>query len=332
MATAQRQIRLHIENIRAQHPVFHITQERYEAATRRHPDVAGRVQATIGWDLETYPKAIAEADVLIGWKFPRETVARDAPSLKWIHLTGAGIEHIFPLDWAPDGLVITNNRGVATKAGEYVAMAVLALNTRLPAFATHKAARRWERIFVSGVEGKTLVVIGLGNLGGSGARRCKDMGMRVIGVRASKEPVPYVDEIHGPEDLRHVLPQADFLLIATPLTPRTRGMIGRAELDLLKPEAGLINIARAAIVDYEALGEKLKRGELSGAVLDVFDQEPLPADSPVWDWPNVILTPHVAADDVERYIPDTLDLFFRNVRRYFDGEALMNRVDPTRQY
>jgi phosphoglycerate dehydrogenase-like enzyme len=325
-------LRLHIENIRTQHEVFHITPERYAAAERRHADLAPLLDTTIGWDLETYPAAIREAEILIGWRFPFETMARDARALKWLHLTGAGIEHIFPLDWLPQGAAITTNRGVATKAGEYVAMAVLALNTRLPYFATNKTLRRWDRVFVSGVAGKTIVVLGMGNLGRSGARRCKELGMRVIGIRASGEPDPSVDEMHRPEDLHRLLPEADFLLVAVPLTSRTRGMIGRAELDLLKPEAGIINIARAAIVDQAALGDKLRRVELAGAVLDVFEQEPLPVDSPVWDWPNCILTPHVAADDVTRYIADTLDLFFRNLRRFIDGAPLINRVDPDRQY
>lgn len=332
MRRQEAQLRLHIENIRAQHPVFHITPERYEAAARRHPDLAPQLRATIGWDLEIYPDAIAEADILIGWKFPFRTMAHEARSLKWIHLTGAGTEHIFPLDWVPSGAAITTNRGIATKAGEYVAMAVLALNTRVPFFATSKTLRRWDRVFVSGIAGKTIVIVGMGNLGRSGAQRCKELGMRVIGVRASSDPDPSVDEMYRPEDLRHALPQADFLLVAVPLTSRTRGLIGRAELDLLKPGAGIINIARAAIIDYTALGEKLKRNEIGGAVLDVFEAEPLPIDAPVWDWPNCIITPHVAADDVDRYTPDTLDLFFRNLRRFVDGDPLINRVDPDRQY
>ena len=129
-----------------------------------------------------------------------------------------------------------------------------------------------------------------------------------------------------------VLPRADVVLVTVPLTAETRRLLGRKELDLLPPHAGLVNMARAGVVDYAALADKLARGELSGAVLDVFDPEPLPPDSPLWRTPNVILTPHVSSDDAERYIPRTLDLLFANVRRYRAGCPLRNLVDPTREY
>lgn len=324
--------RLHIENIRTQHPIFHITPERYAAAEARHPELAPRLDATIGWDLEDYRAAAAEADFLIGWKLPFATIAQDAPRLRWMHLIGAGIEHALPLDWLPADVAITTNRGVATKAGEYVAMAVLALNTRIPLFASNKAQRVWQREFVSGVEGKTALIVGMGNLGRSGALRCKGLGMHVIGVRESGAPIEGVDEMHRPNALPALLPRADVLVLAVPLTTKTRGLIGAAELALMKPGAGLVNIGRAASVDQPALGAALRSGHLGGAVLDVFETEPLPPDAPEWDWPNAILTPHVAADDVARYMPDTLDLFFKNFQRVLDGQPLINRVDPDRQY
>jgi phosphoglycerate dehydrogenase-like enzyme len=129
-----------------------------------------------------------------------------------------------------------------------------------------------------------------------------------------------------------VLPHADFILVAVPLTKETINIIGRKELNLLPTRAGLINMSRSATVDYEALAEKLVCGELGGAILDVFETEPLPSDSPLWWTPNLIITPHVSSDDSENYIPLTLDLAFENIRRYLNGKPLKNRVRLTREF
>lgn len=142
----------------------------------------------------------------------------------------------------------------------------------------------------------------------------------------------FVDEMFVPDQLLEVLPRADFVLVTAPLTSETRGMVARKELDLMKPEVGLVNMARAGVVDHEALAEKLTRGELGGAILDVFDPEPLPPESPLWGTPNLIITPHVSSDDAEQYTPRMLDLFFENMGCYLSGRPLQNRVEATREY
>jgi phosphoglycerate dehydrogenase-like enzyme len=136
----------------------------------------------------------------------------------------------------------------------------------------------------------------------------------------------------SPRRLDRVLPRADFVIVTTPLTADTRQLIGRRELDLMKPSAGLINLARAQVVDYDVLADKLSRGELGGAILDVFDPEPLPPESPLWKTPNLIITPHVASDDAEQYMPLTLDLVFDNIRRLLAGRPLRNRVRRSLEY
>ncbi len=313
--------------------VFWITRERYEDAARRHPTLARRVQATIGWDFEQFDAALRTAEVLVGWRFPRERLAERAPRLRWIHVTGAGVDHLLPLDWLPPGGVLTNSSGVhRPKAAEYAMMAILMLNNRIPRHVTSQRHARWERAFNTPVRGKTLAVIGVGSMGGAAAERAKQMGLRVLGVRRSGRPHRDVDEMFVPTQLDRVLPRADFVLVAAPLTSDTRGLIGRKELDLLKPEAGLINMARAGVVDYEALAEKVGRGELGGAILDVFDPEPLPPESPLWGTPNLIITPHVSSDDAEQYTPRMLDQLFRNVGRYLSRRPLLNRVDAAREY
>ncbi|MFQ5789073.1 MAG: D-2-hydroxyacid dehydrogenase [Acidobacteriota bacterium] len=325
--------RVHFQTNPKAPPVFQMTRERYEAAARRHRDLAGHVQASIGCDLDSFYEAMKSADVLVGWNFPRGDLATRAPRLKWIHVWGAGVEHLLPLDWLPPGVSLVNNRGVhAQKAGEYMVMAILMLNNAVPALVTSQRRAQWKEIFSTSVAGKTLAVIGVGHMGGTGARRAKQLDMSVLGVRRTPRPHRYVDEMYGPDELHRVLPRADFVLVTTPLTTQTRNLIGRRELDLMKPHAGLINMARAQVVDYDALREKLTRGELSGAILDVFDPEPLPSDSPLWATPNLIMTPHVASDDAEQYMPLTLDLVFDNLRRHLAGRPLRNRVQRDREY
>jgi glyoxylate/hydroxypyruvate reductase A len=313
--------------------VFQMTPARYQAAAGRHADVAERVEWSLATDLEDFDARIREVDVLVGWRFPKENLAKRAPNLKWIHIWGAGIEHLLPLDWLPRGVALTNNSGVhGPKAGEYMLMAILMLNNRIPTLVTSQHRAQWNEIFSTCVTGKTLVVIGVGHMGGTAARRAKELGMRVLGVRRSARPHRYVDEMFGPDELDRVLPRGDFVMVTTPLTRETKNLIGHRELDLMKPHAGFINLGRAQVVDYEALADKLERGELGGAVLDVFSPEPLPPDSSLWKTPNLIITPHVASDDWDAYMPRTLDLVFDNIRRYLDGRPLKNKVRRNLEY
>lgn len=328
-----RRVHVHVENSRRSAPVFHVSPELFAAAVARHPDVGARVEASFGEDFADFDAAMRTAEVMIGWRVPREGLRARAPRLRWIHLKGAGVEHLLPLDWVPPGLVLTNNSGVhAPKAGEFAATAILMLNARIPALVTQQREGRWGQLFSTPVSGKTLVVVGVGAMGGAAARRARALGLRVLGVRRSGRRHPAVDEMYTPGQLDQVLPRGDFVLVTVPLTDVTRHLIGRRQLDLLRPEAGLVNMGRAEVVDYAALAEKLVRGELGGAILDVFAPEPLPADSPLWHTPRLIITPHVSSDDAERYIPLTLDLFFDNLRRHVAGRPLRNRVDLRRGY
>jgi phosphoglycerate dehydrogenase-like enzyme len=326
-------VHVHVENSRDGAPVFRVTPELFAQAAARHPDVAGRVTPTFGEDLQGFDTAMRTAEVLIGFRFPTKGLRERAPRLRWVHLKGAGVEHLRPLDWMPPGFALTNNRGVhAPKSGEFAATAILMLNARIPALVTQQREHRWQQLFSTPVAGKTLVVVGVGAMGGAAARRARALGLTVLGVRRSGRRHPAVHEMVTPDRLGEVLPRADFVLVTVPLTGATRHLIGPAELDRLRPEAGLINLARAGVVDYDALAARLRDGRLAGAVLDVFDPEPLPAGSPLWDTPNAILTPHVSSDDAERYTPLTLDLFFDNLRRYLAGRPLRNRVQLRREY
>jgi phosphoglycerate dehydrogenase-like enzyme len=323
--TSGGKLRIHIMNDRAGEMVFRITPARLAEALARNADVAPRLETRIDWNLDHFDRAMRRADALITWDLPRENLAGRAPKLKWIHVIGAGIEHLLPLDWLPPGASLVNNRGVhGPKSGEFGVMAVLMLNDHMPRLVTQQRAGRFAPIFSTPAAGKTLAVIGVGAMGGAVARQAKKLGLCVLGR--------WVDEMFGPEGIDEVLRRADFVLVTTPLTPATENLIDRRRLGLMKPGAGLINMGRARVVDYDALADKLRDGSLSGAILDVFDPEPLPPGSPLWDTPNLILTPHVSSDDDEGYIPRTLDLFFDNVRRHLAGRPLRNRVRPKLGY
>jgi glyoxylate/hydroxypyruvate reductase len=205
------------------------------------------------------------------------------------------------------------------------------LNNRIPEMVTHQRAARWQPCYNTSIVGKTLLIVGVGSIGGNAARWAKSVGLTVIGIRRSGRARPGVAEMHPPEALRSLLPRADFVLVATPDTTRTHGMLGAGELALLKRGAGLVNIGRAGVVDYEALRARLLAGEIS-AVLDVFDPEPLPEASPLWQTPNLIITPHSSLDDPGYYVPATLDLVIANGKRLGEGKALRNRVDLRHQY
>jgi phosphoglycerate dehydrogenase-like enzyme len=330
--TAASKIHLHIENTSALGPVFEATPERVARALRQHSALKGRLRISIGCDGDILERSIATADALFGWEFARENLSQRAPRLRWIHAHGAGVSHLMPLDWLPRGAVLTNSRGVhGPKADEYTAMAILMLNNNLPLSVTNQRKAKWEQPFNTSIATKTLLILGVGHVGGGAARWAKRFGLRVLGIRRTGRRHPYVDEMHRPEALHKLLPRADFVLVTAPLTVETRHMIGARELDLMKPGAGLINYSRANLVDYKALARKLRAGELS-AILDVFDPEPLPSSSPLWKVPNLIITPHCSSDDKEQYTPRTLDLVFRNMERFIQGKPLLNRVDPRLQY
>jgi phosphoglycerate dehydrogenase-like enzyme len=325
--------RVHVENSRSLQPVFIVFPEQYEAALKRHSDLAPIVKTTMGYDLENYHAAMRDADALISYRFPREGMAEAAPRLKWIQVLGAGVDYLLPLDWLPPNVVLTTNSGAhVPKAAQSALMALLMLNARIPYLATSQRKHEWNRVFTSTLEGKTLLIVGAGRIGGGAAEQAKRFGMRVLATRRSGVPRPGVDEMHTPDGLHALLPRADFVLLNLALTPETKFIMGQREFWLMKRGAAFINMSRGSLVDLNALAYCLREGQLSGAMIDVTLPEPLSADSPIWDAPNLIITPHVLSDDIEQYVPRTLDIFFDNVQRHIEGRPLHNLVDLAREY
>lgn len=324
---------VHVENSHALMPVFIVRPDQYEPALARHPDIARRICTTWGYDQENWVENARTADAIITYRFPKERLASDAPHLRLLQVLGAGVDYLLPLDWLPRHVTMLTNSGAhVPKASQSALMTLLMLNARLPELLESRRRHQWNRIFTTTPAGKVLLIVGVGAIGGGAAEYAKAFGMRVLGIRRSGGTHPAVDEMHPPQALHDLLPRADFVLANLALTPETRFAFGAREFALMKPGAGFVNMSRGGLVDPAALDSALRDGRLGGAVIDVTYPEPPPADWPYWDTPNLVITPHVLSDDIEEYVPRTLDLFFNNLQRLFAGEALTNVVDRERQY
>ena len=320
-------LHLHLESFKKRPALFHLTEERWAAAAKRHRDLAKKLRVTIGWDGDIINDALKTADVMINSSPPKQGLRERAPRLKWIQTTGAGVDALAPFDWLPQDVALTNNSGAhGAKAEESCAMALLMLQARMPEIIANQRAHRWDPIYTEPIAGKTAVVVGFGDLGQGAGRAAKKLGLQVIAVTRSGKAGRPADAVYPVSRIERVLPKADFVIVTTPLTEDTRGLLNAKRLDLLKPHAGVVNIGRSPIVDYDALTRKLAKDELGGAVLDVFDQEPIPADSKLWDVPKLVITPHITCDD-PRYIDQLFDTWFANFERFLARKKLRNEVD-----
>lgn len=291
------------------------------------------VALSYGTTRPDFEAALPEAEVmLLNGRQDLSDLSRRAPHLRWLGLTSAGVEWVVEAG-LPPGVTLTNASGThIPKAAEFTLTAVLMLNNLFPRMMTAQRAHRWQPVSAGTVAGKTALVLGMGALGGAAADALARQGMRVIGNSHSGAPHPSVAVMTRGEEFRAHLAETDFLVIALPLTPATQRLVDRTVLDLLPPHAGVVNIGRGEILDVAALAAKLTEGTLGGAVLDTVPQEPLPADSPFWDTPNLVITPHCGLYDPTAYGTRCLTLFCENLVRFRAGEALHQVVDPARGY
>ena len=270
-----------------------------------------------------------------------------APRLSWVHSATSGVERALTPASRERGIVVTNARGVFSRPiAEYVLMMILAVSRRLPQLLELQRERTWQPLEGAELRDVTVGIVGLGSIGRAVGALATAFGCRVVAVRRSGHagsgsislddegrPLGEVmlDRVGGPESLPELLAESDFIVLAAPLTPETEGMINAETLAMVKPGAWLINVARGRLIDERALLRALEEGDLGGAVLDTFRDEPLPALSPFYDLPNVIVTPHTAWSS-GRVLDRSVELFCDNLRHFAAGEPLVNVVDPNAGY
>ncbi len=285
-------------------------------------------------------RLLAAAEILFDFdQTHREDLPDLAPNVRWIQATSAGIGQFvkrMAYDQRMPATVFTTASGVhAVPLAEFCLMAMLLFNKGLLRMVGDQQRKHWERYAGTDLVNRTLVIIGVGTIGRKLARIAKALGMIVVGVTRNPdaaEPASLnLHELFAPADLPRVLPRAEYLVLVTPHTDETEKMIGAAELASLPQGAIVINVARGAVVDETALIESLRSGHLGGAALDVFEHEPLPLSSPLWDMPNVLVSPHSGSTS-DRENERLTNLFCENLRRYLDHKSLLNVLDTERMY
>jgi len=280
-----------------------------------------------------------------------------APRLTWVHSASAGVERALTPAARERGIVITNARGVFSRPiAEYVLMMILAVSRRLPGLLELQRERTWQPLEGVELRDVTVGIVGLGSIGRAVGALATAFGCRVVAIRrrveqgsgslaagaapggdadASAEGPSFgevmLERVGGPETLPQLLAESDFVVLAAPLTPETEDMIDAEALAAMKPSAWLINVARGRLIDERALLNALRDGQIGGAILDTFRDEPLPPSSPFYDLSNVIVTPHTSWSS-GRVLDRSVELFCDNLRRYAAGEPLLNVVDPTAGY
>ncbi len=299
-----------------------------EALRRRFPEL----EITVSRDRASLPAEIGAAEILLtNEKVDVSALRSYAPNLKWVQVTSAGVEAMLPT--LPDNVLLTNASGVHSEKGaEFVLSSVLLLNYQIPEFMHKQARRDWAPVFVRPLRGKTAVVLGSGSIGSAAIALLAERGMTVIAVNRSGKPATGASRTITLGELDGVLPGADFLVSTLPATAGTTGAMGKAQLEMLPHGAGIVSVGRAAIFDHDALCAGLIAGHLGGAVLDVFPQEPLPADDPTWSVPRLIATPHCSVDDLEGYVDRCVEIFGRNLDLYRGGQRMETQVDPAQGY
>jgi len=291
-------------------------------------------------DMEArWRKLLREAEVLFG--FDRRNLANLptlAPNLRWIQGSSTGIGGVVSAHgWADHNIITTSARGIhAEPLGEFHAFAILAFAKDLPRMQEQKANHHFQRYCTGRVRGKTLGVIGLGKNGKAVVRMGRALGMRVVGMKRHWEPPTMwrelaVDHLYPLDALHDMLAECDFVSLTPPATPETEGLIDARALAAMKPGAVLINTSRGTVVDEAALVQALKEEHLGGAALDVFEVEPLPADSPLWELDNVLIMPH-SASCAEGEDEELTDLFVANLLRYLEDRPLLNVINPDTGY
>jgi glyoxylate/hydroxypyruvate reductase len=303
----------------------------------RYPaDHVGAAVARSAEQEQRWRALLAAADILFDFDHThREELPDLAPNVRWVQATSAGIGQFVKrmgYDVRMPSTIFTTASGVhAVPLAEFCLMSILNHYRGLAHLQACQREHHWERFATTDLPGKSVGIIGLGRIGGEVARLCAAFGMQVVGVKNTPAAVAHVDRIFAPDELHTMLPRVDVVVMIVPHTPHSEKMVGAAEFDAMKDGTFFINIGRGTTVDEAALIAALQSGKVGGAALDVFEEEPLPAGSPLWDMANVLICPHSASTS-DRENERITELFCDNLRRYLAGVPLRNVLDVERLY
>lgn len=293
---------------------------------------------TITTDMAQLTAAAPEADVILNGMFNGDLLRAIFPSakkMKWVHTLSAGVEAIVFPELIASPVPFTNGRGVFRQSlGEFVIAAAFFFAKDLRRMVRSQEAGRWEQFDVDELHGSTMGIVGLGEIGRAAAERAKALGMRVIAIRRRPDlsgSDSLLDGVYPPSELHALLRESDYVVVAAPNTPSTKGMIGEAEFAVMKPTAVIINVGRGPVIVESAIIKALQERRIRGAALDVFDEEPIPAGHPFWTLDNLLLSPH-CADHTVGWLELAVNMFVRNFEHFIKGEPLENIVDKQAGY
>jgi phosphoglycerate dehydrogenase-like enzyme len=292
-----------------------------------------------GNTIEVFARAAEEASVILNWSGPRALLRQvfvQCPRVRWVHSRAAGLDDLLFPELVESAVPLTNSMGVfSPPLGEWVLGAILFFAKDFRRLLRQQAAGEWKPFYNDWISGRTVGIVGFGDIGRTVAVRVRAMGMRVLGLRRRALPPghaePLADRIYGPDGKMEMLALCDYLVVTAPLTPETRGMIGANEIAALPPHAVAINIGRGPVIDEPALVAALTEKRIRGAALDVFETEPLPPGHAFFGLDNVLLSPH-SADHVPDWLDRAMQFFLDQYQRFRNGEPLLNAVDKRRGY
>ncbi len=295
-------------------------------------------RAVAGNRPEAFESAAEDADAILVWFTGRELlqqVWKMAPRVRWVHASSVGVDTLLFAELVESPVPLTNARGAFSWAlGEFAVAAILFFAKDLRRMVRSQEAGVWAPFDVEGVRGKTLGIIGYGDIGRAVAERAHGLGMRILALRRRPELCgsdPLLERVYAPDSVKEMLAESDYVVLSAPLTARTRGLIAEPEIAAMKQSAVLINVGRGPVADERALICALEERRICGAALDVFEQEPLPAGHPFYRLDNVLLSPH-CADHTTGWMAQSMEVFLDNFERFRNGEPLRNVVDKRLGY
>ncbi len=289
--------------------------------------------------VETEEELLAQnfnADILLTWgQLSPNEYYKSATNLKWIHALSAGVEGLMKVDLDGSKVKVTNSKGIHGLAmSEFTMCYILSFLKGFPLLYRQQQNKVWQKPSKPGPEeciGKTVGIIGMGDIGKEVARKAKFFGMKVLGVKRRPQPTEYVDQMYSLAEIDNVLQQSDFVVILVPLTRESYHLINKEKLHMMKKTAVIINIGRGPVIDEQALVKVLEEGIIAGAALDATEAEPLDQNSPLWGMPNVIISPHMSADS-PLYMGRAIDIFCNNIGLFLEGKELYNQINLETKY